>query len=333
MENEFWVFVEYEHGEIREASLEMLGEACRLAKSTSAKVCALLLGHEVSNLTDDLIAYGAQVIYQFDDERLKMFDAETYLYAMGSLKKGHSPTLIFFASTPNGMSLAPRLAARFKGGYVANAVNLSLQPDQTLRITRSVMTNKVHAVLSFPENAVIVLTIKPGSVGVDRPNKSRTGEVIPCALPDLPESHTAVSGYLKADPKVVPLDEAERVIAGGNGLRSKEDIHLLWELSAAIRAAVGGSKPVFDKGWLPHSRLVGQSSGRRISPQLFIGAGISGTNYFLDGMKESRNLIAINQDKGAPLMKMADLAVVGDLYQVLPELTRQLNERQGNREK
>jgi electron transfer flavoprotein alpha subunit len=329
MENEIWVWAEHQQGEIREASLELLGEARRLAKNLNAKVGAVLLGHGISGLTANLAAYGADVIYCFDAPGLEAFNIEATLQAVSTIRKDHSPGLVLIAATPNGVSLAPRLAAHWKSGYAANAVTISAQPDGSLKINRATCLNKAHAVYQFAAGAPVVITLKPGSVGLDRPDRSRKGVVIVAEPGELPGSATTSRGIIKADAKTVALDEAEMVVAGGNGFRSKEDLALLWELAETLGVAVGGSKPTFDKGWVPHSRLVGQSSGRRLAPRLFIGVGVSGTTYFVEGMKDSRQIVAINLDKGAPLMKMADLAVVGDLYELLPELTKQIHARKG----
>jgi len=327
MNNEIWVWAEHEHGEVRESSLELLGEARRLAKALDGKVCALSLGDTVAGLTANLVAYGADVVYTFEDPRLKACGVDLYLHAFSNLAHQQSPLIVLIAATPDGAALAPRLAARMKWGYAANAAKIAVQPDRSLQVNRSTCLDKAHAVLAFPPCCAVVATIKPGSIGLERPVRSRSAEIVKPALGDVPPTRTEVQGVVKADPKVVALDEAERVVAAGCGFRTKEDLDFVWKLSEALGAAVGGSKPMFDRGWLPHSRLVGQSSGRRLSSRLFVAAGISGTSYFVEGMRDSRLIVAINSDKGAPLMKLADLAVCGDLYEILPELTRQLGER------
>jgi electron transfer flavoprotein alpha subunit len=327
MKDEIWVWAEHEHDEVREVSLELLGEARRLAKAIDGKVCALILGDAISGLTANLVAYGADVVYAFEDPRLKAYGADLYLHAFSRLAGEHSPLIVLIAATPDGAGAAPRLAARMSWGYAANTTKIAVQPDRSLQVNRSTCLDKAHAVLSFAPDCTVVATIKPGSIGLERPARSRSGEIVQQALGAAPPSRTLVQGVVKADPKVVGLDEAERVVAAGCGFRAKEDLDLVWKLSEALSAAVGGSKPMFDRGWLPHNRLVGQSSGRRLSSRLFVAAGISGTSYFVEGMRDSRLIMAINSDKGAPLMKLADLAVCGDLYEILPELTRQLGER------
>jgi electron transfer flavoprotein alpha subunit len=328
MDKEIWVWAEHEQGEIREASLEMLGEARRLAGRLKSKVCAFLIGEDTSGLAGELVAYGADRVYLFDDRRLKEYSIDLYMHVLSSLKNDHFPLLVLIAATPNGVGLAPRLAARLKSGFSADTITITVQPDGSLRINRSTFLGKAHGVLTFAPNYTVVVTMKPGSVGLDRAVRSRKGDIITMELGDISASRTEVQGLVKADPKVVALDEAERIVAAGCGFRENSDLNLIWNLSKAIGAAVGGSKPMVDKGWLPRSRLVGQSSGRRLSPRLFVGIGVSGSSHFVEGMKDSRLIIAINTDKGAPLMKLADLAVVGDLHEVLPEVTKQISKLQ-----
>lgn len=328
MKNYIWVFAEHLHGEAHEASLEMLGEARKQASRIQAKVCAILFGQDLASLADELIAYGADFVILYEGQHFENFDLELYLQALASVAEEYPPRIALIAATPNGTCLAPRLAARLQYGYAANTVTIAIQPDGSLRISRSVCLGKAHSVVDYPESASVVITMQPGSVGLDKANRSRKGEVIHMTLDKIYETHTKALGFVKADPKLVSLDEAERVVAAGLGFRKQEDFSLIADLGEALEAAVGGSKPTVDQRWIPRQRLIGQSSGRRISPRVFVGVGISGANYFVEGMKDSRLIIAINQDKGAPLMKMADLAVVGNLYEILPSLTRQLNERQ-----
>lgn len=327
MDKCIWVWIEHKHGEIREASLELLGEARRLATCLKGKACGVVFGSGVSQLTNDLIAYGADTVYQFEDPHLDEYNVDLYLQAFSLLRDIEQPTVVLFAATPNGNSLGPRLAARFKSGFAADTVKISDQPDGALRINRATCSGKAHSVLAFAAGATTIVTMKPGSVGMDRPNRSRKGAVVKMELGEVATPRTEVRGVVKADPKVVALEEAECVIAGGCGFRVAEQLDLLRSMADAIGGAVAGSKPIIDENWLPRRRLVGQSSGRRLSPRLFIAVGVSGSSHFVEGMKDSRMIVAINLDKAAPIMKLADLAVVGDLRQVLPEVTEQINQQ------
>lgn len=328
MNSFIWVYVEHKNGEINEASLEILGEAQKLSSRMKSKVCAVLLGNNIASFSKELIAYGADIVIMFEAPRYVNFDPELYINAFSVIYKEYPPRIVLIASTQNGISIAPRLASRLKYGFAANTVTTAIQSDGSLLINRSVCLGKVHCVVEYSSNKGVIVTMQPGSIGLEKPNQSRKGEVINMELEEKIGSNTKVEGYVKADPESVALDEAELVVAGGLGFRKQEELELIKSLGKALGAAVGGSKPTVDQGWLPRKRLIGQSSGRKIYPRLFIGAGISGTNYFLEGMKDSHLIIAINQDKGAPLMKLADLAVVGDLYEILPGLTKQLIERQ-----
>lgn len=328
MTNYIWVFIEHQHGEIHESSLEILGEAQKQAGSIQGKVCAFVFGEKTLSFCEQLIAYGADLIILCEDLRLGNYDVELYTEAFTSMVQDYPPQMVMISATANGISLAPKLAVRLKYGYSANTVTTALQSDGRVRISRAVCMGKAHCIVDYPPGKGIVITMQPGSIGLDKANHTRKGDMVSMHLSESLRPRTEVKGLVKADPKSVALDEAEYVVAAGSGFKTKADLNLIWNLGEALGAAVGGSKPIIDQGWLPRQRMIGQSSGRRITPRLFIGAGISGTSYFIEGMKDSRLTIAINRDKGAFLMKTADLAVVGDLYSVLPELTKQLKERQ-----
>jgi len=328
MAHEIWVWAEHLNNELRESSLEMLGEARKLADKMGCTVSAFLIGDSASKFTDSVISYGADLVYVFENEGLKDFSIEKYLYLFSSKKKESKVYMIFIAATPDGSALALRLAARFQCGYVANTVTTAMQPDLSIKSTVPVYLGKGHCVLRFEASETLVISMKPGSVGITGENKTRKGEIEICDATSLPESKTIIKGYIKADPNTVSMDETEDVAAAGSGFRTQADIELLKPIADSIGAVVGGSKPMMDKGWIPRSRLIGQSSGRRISPRLCLCTGISGSNQFIEGMKDSRNIIVINKDKGAPLVKLADMALIGDLYEILPEIERELKSRQ-----
>lgn len=327
MEHEIWVWAEYLDDEIRESSIEMLGEARKLADKMKCKVCAFLIGECASKYASNVISYGADIVNIFEDQKFSDFGVETYLYPFSSKREPNKAYTIFVALTPDGLALAPRLAAKFQCGYAANAVTTVLQPDGSLKTTVPVYMGKAHCVYRFEMDDTTVIAMKPGSVGVTGADEKRTGETVMFDTHGIPKSKTQRKGYIKADPNTVAMDETEDVVAAGSGFKIQTDIELLRNVADILGAVVGSSKPVVDKGWIPRHRLIGISSGRRISPRICLCVGISGSSQFIEGMKESRTIIAINKDKGATLMKMADLALVGDLYEILPEIESQLKAR------
>lgn len=329
MESIILVFAEHKRGELCQSTLEMLCEARVLANKQKCQVAAVVLGANLDAYTDDLVAYGADKVCQFVSNDLDNFSVDLYTESFAVAACCGIPKYVFISSTPDGAYLAPYVAAKQGWKYAANVIKMAVQPDGSVQINRSVCADKAHGTFIYKAGEPIVITMKPGILGIGKSNRRRQGEVVRCSMPEDVTTRTVVEGYVKADPATVSLSEAEFVLAIGQGLRSKEDLPMIEELGSALGAAIGSSKPLADCGWLPHSRMVGQSSGRKLSPNLFVACGVSGATHFTEGMKDSRLIITVNNDKGAPISKIADLAVVGDMYEIIPELIKQLREAKG----
>lgn len=323
MENMIWTWLEHDNGELSESSMEILGEARKLGNSLKGQVHAFLLGENTEEAAAKAVMYGADVIYTATDPIFRAYCPEACLAAFAQ-QAARAPRIVLISGTRNGASLAPRIATRFQWGYLANVVKVAPQDDGSLKINTETYQAKVNNTYTFTARQTVVLVLQPGSIGVGKADKKRSGEVRPLEPVAEMTDRIEIIGFIKADPRSVSLNDAERVVAGGNGFRNQEDLEILQGFADALGAAVGSSKPIADKGWLPYSRLVGQSSGRRLAPNLFVSVGVSGATHFVEGMKDSQLIISINKDKGAPIMKEADLAVVGDLYEILPEVTRQI---------
>ncbi|BAE85576.1 electron transfer flavoprotein subunit alpha/FixB family protein [Desulfitobacterium hafniense] len=331
MENIIWTWLEHENGELAESGLEILGEARKLGNSLKAQVQAFICGENTQEAAAQAIRYGADVIYTAGDSIFQAYCPEACLAALAQ-RAAQTPRIVLISGTRNGAGLAPRIATRFQWGYLANVVKVAPQEDGSLKINTETYQAKVNNTYIFSAKQTVVLVLQPGSIGVGKADKKRSGAVQ--LLEPLQEMRDRIEvvGFIKADPRSVSLNDAERVVAGGNGFRNQEEFGILQEFADALGAAVGSSKPIADKGWVPYNRLVGQSSGRRLAPDLFVSVGISGATHFVEGMKDSRLIMAINKDKGAPMMKEADLAVVGDLHEILPEVTRRIMALRGEGE-
>lgn len=326
---EIWILAECERGELSESSLEILGEALAIARGLKCGVTAFLLGADAGNAVQKLAEYGAGIIRVCERPELEHFDAGRFAQVIYDAELGDSPLMLLSGATPDGIAVASRLAAKWGCALCDKFVSATPQEDGSLLVAQSVLGGVVHSLLKLGSNRSIVLLADPGSIGVGSAPKSTSSEESPVEVQEMPEAPTRFEEVIKADPRKVALDEADFVAAGGLGFASNEDFQLMRDLADALGAAVAGSKPVFDNQWVSRQRFVGQSSGRKLAPRLFVAVGISGSNYFLGGMKGSQTLVAINKDKGAPLMQSADLAVVGDLHEVVPALIATLNERKG----
>jgi electron transfer flavoprotein alpha subunit len=310
-------------GQLGETALEVFGE-CRKLASDVGRVVAFLFGEGAEQCSEEAIAYGVDKAYWAKGERFDVFDLEAQLTLMTYCMQCEEPNLVIIPSTADGAALAPRLSVRSHCGFASNVINTAVQENGDWLIRVEVMAGKANKLLAFRGSESIIQTVRPGTIGAGKKNRKHQGETVAIELADIPADATTVIGHVKADYHTVALQEAERVVAFGSALKSQEDLYLIENLAEGLKAALGGSKPVADKSWIPFSRMIGQSSGRRIKAKLLVGAGISGATHFVEGMKDVGLLVAINKERGAPLMKEADLALVGDMYEVIPAIVEQL---------
>ncbi|BAK44963.1 electron transfer flavoprotein subunit alpha/FixB family protein [Eggerthella sp. YY7918] len=327
MSTNILAFAERVGGELPESSLEVIEEAALQAKKARATSVAVFMGATPEEQIAEAFGRGVDTVCVCGDPLLDEFNVERYLDAFESVCDTYKPKMLLFSATPNGSCTASRLAIRKGYKFSSETVSITFLPEGGITITRGCMLGKVHQVSTYTGSENIIVTMPPGSIGVGDAKK-RTGELVQQETSLTTAPRTTVQGVVKANAETLTLDEAEIIVAGGNGFSSEEDYELIWALGKTLNAAVGGSKPTVDKKWLPRHRLVGQSSGRRLSPNIFIAAGISGSSYFLDGMKDSRYIIGINKDKGAPIMQKSDLALVGDVHEILPAVQRMVAEEE-----
>ncbi len=317
---EIWVVAEHTDGELQEATLEMLFEARRVSGRMSGTVCAVLLGHNVANLVEPLAGYGADRVYSVEDPLLTSYSTDIFTEAVFQLVHECSPALLMLAATANGRDYAPRLAGRLRSGFASDCVMVDVNRQGELEMTRATHGDRAYTTVTCPNSRPVIATMRPGAIGFDSPDPSRVAEVRrfqprleSCVL------RTRVIERIKADPKTLDLGEADIIVAGGRGVGSPGTWALLEELAELLGAAVGGSRMAMDLGWIPRDRLVGQT-GSTVSPRLYLAAGISGAIQHTAGMRASKNKIAINNEREAPIHQLADLAAVADLREVLPAL-------------
>lgn len=310
---------------VAEPALELLDEAAALKKTLGGQVVAIVLAPEPVVDLAPIHQHGADLIKVVTNPVLATFDARLWARAAVDVCGQHATPLVLLSETPEGAALAPRLAARLGAHHSASTVRVSPELSGALTIDRAVAGGKLHASFLTRPGRAVVASFAPGSLGVGKAQRNNKAGVEQIAY-ELPEGLEPAEELeiISPDPQTVPLAEAQYVIAGGQGFRSKEDMELLWQLSRAIHMSVGGSKPTVDHEWMPRERLIGVSSGRRLAPEVFIGFGISGSSHFMEGMKGSQSVIAVNTNKGTSLMKSADLAIEADLHEVIPALIERL---------
>lgn len=305
------VFVEQRKSEIRNASLQALSEA----KRQGGAVSAVLPGSGIGEAAAGLGAWGADKIYVADDPNLDLYSSDGYAEVVVKAVEQAQPSAIFFAGTAMGRDLAPTVAARLGVGAIPDAVGLELD-GETFSVRRPVYSGKATTTADTAGNTPQIISLRPNVFAAEE--SAGAGEVV--ALDGLSLSIRAVvKELLEAEGGELDVAEADVIVAGGRGIKGPENFALIKSLADALGGAVGASRAAVDAGWIEHSHQVGQT-GKVVSPSLYVAAGISGAIQHLAGMSSSKVIVAINKDPDAPIFKIADYGIVGDLFDVIPPM-------------
>jgi electron transfer flavoprotein alpha subunit len=321
---DIWVLVEHSRGQLKKSALGLLTEGRRLAAKRRGSLDAILIGHQVEGFIDTLAHYGAHKIFLIQNSQCEHYISEIYTDILAGLVNEYHPGFILMAATYQGKDLASRLAARLNVGLASDCANWRLNNQGYLEYIRPVYGGRVYATEVYRSSLVHIFTMRPSVLDIDDPGNNSKPEIIPIEITlNRSSQRAAVLDFLPADPATVDLSEAEIIVAGGKGVGSAENYQLLRELADLLGGSVGGSRVAVDSGWLPSERQVGQT-GKIVEPRLYIACGISGAIQHLMGMKDSQKIIAINSDKNAPIFKIADVKIVGDLKEVIPAICYRL---------
>ena len=330
MDGGVWVYAEEKDGEVPESSLEVISEGRRLAdQGKGERVSVVLMGGRVRDLVVLPALYGAHRVLWAEEKRFARYMPDVLTCILAGMIARHDPSVFLFAATDVGKDLAPRVAARVKAGLFPNCDRLERASDGLLVHTRLTHGRKVHVTAQCRNARPQMATIEPGIARmrkVSSPGETESPEIVEVRPGDYAVQEgerVKVIDFIKADPRTVDIADAERIVAGGKGACEGENFRWISDLAEAIGASVGGSRAAVDRGFIHRDRQIGQS-GKTVSPRLLISCGISGANAHVAGMRESRTIIAINTDRHAPILKLADLAVVGDLCEILPALIDRL---------
>lgn len=324
--NGVWVFAEQRNGELQKVSLEILGEGRRLADELGVNLTAVLLGNNVACLADILGEHGADEVIVAEHEDLENYTTDGYTKVLCDLANERKPGILFIGATFIGRDLGPRVAARLSTGLTADCTSLEVDvTNGDLLATRPAFGGNLMATIACPNHRPQMATVRPGVFS--KLTKKKDNYIIEKVNVNLEASdiRTTVLEIVKANKDIVDIGEAKVIVAGGRGVGSKENFELLQELAAALGGVVGASRGAVDKGWVERDYQVGQT-GKTVRPTIYIACGISGAIQHVAGMQESDMIIAINKDESAPIMNVADYAIVGDLNKVIPEMINKLQE-------
>lgn len=328
---DIWVFAEQKEGKVLEVVFELLGEGRRLADKSGQKLCAILLGHEISEQAVELVYFGADKVYVFDNEQLGAYQDDLYSTAITELIRERRPSVVLFGASSTGRSLAPRLAARIDTGLTADCTGLDID-EQTgnLLQTRPAFGGNIMATIECPNHRPQMATVRPKVMTAMQRDMSRTGEIVRRNLDSTNiDIKTVVLEVVKDIQETVNLADANIIVAGGRGMGDAKNFRLLEDLAKVLGGAVGASRAAVDSGWIQYSHQVGQT-GKTVCPKIYFACGISGAIQHLAGMSSSDIIVAINKNREAPIFNVATYGIVGDCLEVIPALTREFEKSLGN---
>lgn len=320
-----WVFAEQRDGVLTRVARQLVGKARELADTLGAKAVAVLLGHNVDNLAQELIWYGADEVLVADHPLLEHYRTDAYTKAFASLVQEKKPEIVLFGATHIGRDLAPRVAQRLHTGLTADCTGLDIDESERLLLqTRPAFGGNIMATIACPRHRPQMATVRPGVMRALPEDKTRTGDITRVEV-DLAETDlmTKILEIIKEGKHTVDLEEAKIIVTGGRGLGGPDGFKLIEQLAALLGGAVGASRAAVDAGWISHDHQVGQT-GKTVHPELYIACGVSGAIQHQAGMKDAKYIIAINKDPSAPIFQIADFGVVGDLYKVIPALIKEI---------
>ncbi|MFC1904050.1 FAD-binding protein [Chloroflexota bacterium] len=322
-----WVFVEQTMGKPAEVSWELLGIGADLAKARRTELCAVVVGDKVENLCQESFAYGAAKAYLVDDPVFRNYRTEPYYRAICHLIEKYKPETLLMGATGLGRDLAGAVATKIQTGLTADCTGLSVDEKGFLLQTRPAFGGNIMATILTERTRPQMSTVRPHVMPLPKKSPSRKGEIVRESVP-FKEADFAVRVLQVIDERKegeVDVAAADVIISGGRGMCAKENFTILQELADELEGVVGCSRGAVEAGWMPVERQVGQT-GKTVRPKIYIACGISGAIQHLVGMQESDVIIAINRDWQAPIFEVANYGIVGDVLQVVPELTNRIRE-------
>ncbi|MBU0639585.1 MAG: electron transfer flavoprotein subunit alpha/FixB family protein [Planctomycetes bacterium] len=321
MTNDILIFAEQRNDNLHPAAMQIVTAARMLAEKTGGQVVACVVGDAIDGATGAIDAAGVDRIVTVSDPALAMYSATRYRTALAAVLQRVDPCVVLLPATFMGRDLAPRIAARVKGGLATDVVALDMV-DGTLDAFRPIYGGKASCHVTFPEGKPAIASVRPNTFPAASGGGGGAREAVPFeATPG--DERITVKEIMKTSGEVKDVTEADIIVAGGRALKNEENFKIIFDLAKLLDAAVGASRAACDAGYQPHSRQVGLT-GKTVTPVLYIACGISGAIQHLAGMRGSKVIVAINTDPEAPLFKVADYGIVADLFKIVPLLTEEV---------
>ena len=317
---EILVLTEHRLGELRNATFDVLTKGRELAQKNNARLTAIIIGHNIGPLGEEL-AYYADEVLVYDDYKVKEFHSEYYRQVLLQIILDRKPEVILIPHTSYGLELAPSLAVELNAPIVTDVLEISFE-NGIFTAIREYFGGKLKAKIVLRESPHYIVTIRTGvSKSEKNESKGQITKIQNLYLVDM--SYKRVIKLIKPPPETVDITSADIIVAVGRGIGDVKNLPLIEELSSVIGGVIACSRPVVDMKWLPKERLVGLS-GKIVKPKLYLAIGISGQFYHVYGMMNSELIVAMNKDPNAPIFNVADYGIVGDLFEILPQLINKI---------
>lgn len=320
-----WVYIETEKGKEKKVGLELLRPGRKIADALQQELIAVVIGHRVEEVSKLAICHGADKVILVNNEQYDRYCTDAIALCLEQLIDKYAPNTILIGATNNGRDIGPRVACYLKTGLTADCTSIQFNKEnENVTWIRPAFGGNLMANIECPDQRPQMGTVRPGVFKKPEYNSLAIGDVIveDIVIPK-EKIRTKIRETVKEVMKAVNLEDAEIIVSGGRGLGSAENFKYIRELAEVLNAAIGSSRAAVDEGWMPHAHQVGQT-GKTVAPKVYIACGISGAIQHLAGMSGADIIIAINKDEFAPIFEVADYGIVGDLFEILPELTEEI---------
>ncbi|GAA0751722.1 FAD-binding protein [Clostridium sartagoforme] len=324
------VYVDHVDGDIHPVTFELIGKARELASKVKQEVYCIFIGHNISEKAKELLHYGVDKVYVYDNESLNNFRIEPYTAMFENFIDEVKPSVVLVGATTVGRSLAPRVAARYRTGLTADCTVLDIKENTDLVQIRPAFGGNIMAQIITPNSRPQLATVRYKVMSAPERSKETTGEIVICDVDrDKLFSNIDVKSVV-AKKKEHSISEADVLVVAGRAIKSEKDMMMIRELAELLGGEVAVTRPLIEAGWEDASKQVGLS-GRTVRAKLIITCGVSGAVQFTAGMNNSDYIFAINNDDKAPIFKVAHYGIVGDVYEIVPKLIQKIKENGGEK--
>ena len=322
--NGICLYAEHRYGKISSVVPEIIGVARELKKDLNVPISAILLGHNIKSLADELISFGVDEVFFIDNEKIGDFAEDVQAKLTADILIEIKPEVFLGGGTVIGRSLLPKVAAKLLTGLTADCTELTIDTsERLLKQTRPAFGGNIMATILCKNHRPQMATVRHKVMKAAEKIRGYEGKITEITHIPIPEPEIEVLEFVEEKTDTVNLTEADIIVSGGRGLRDPKNFKLIQDLAKALGGAVGASRAAVDADWIAYSHQVGQT-GKTVNPTVYIACGISGAIQHLAGMKASDIIIAINSDPHAPIFDVAHYGIIGDLFEIIPEITKQI---------